>query len=115
LDDLVNWLPARLTAWLTVVAAGLTRGADGVRSAMILMRDAHKHPSPNSGRPEAALAGALGVQLGGVNVYDGVAQARPYLGDVVDCLSIYHIARAKRIMTTVYLLAVVTAVGYLFL
>ena len=116
LDDLVNWLPARLTAWLTVVAAGLTQGAaHGARSAAILLRDAHKHPSPNSGRPEAALAGALGVQLGGVNTYDGVAEVRPHLGDAVDRLSIFHIARAKRIITTVYLLAVIAAVGYLSL
>ncbi|MCY7556757.1 cobalamin biosynthesis protein, partial [Paenibacillus macerans] len=46
-----------------------------------MRRDAPKHPSPNSGRPEAAVAGALGVRLGGKNSYRGVVSFRAYMGD----------------------------------
>lgn len=88
LDDLVNWIPARVTAWLTVAAAGLIGWgtAYATRSATVLWRDGHKHASPNSGRPEAAMAGALGVRLGGLNLYDGVPCERPGLGDPIEDL-----------------------------
>jgi adenosylcobinamide-phosphate synthase len=114
LDDLVNWIPARMTAWLTVAAAGLVglKTAHAMRSATVLWRDGHKHPSPNSGRPEAAMAGALGVCLGGLNVYDGVTHEQPRLGDPVEALSSEHIERAKWMMTVAYLLGIVITVGY---
>jgi adenosylcobinamide-phosphate synthase len=115
LDDLINWIPARLTAWLTVIAAAFSlQGLQHVkRSTVALLRDGHKHPSPNSGRPEAAMAGALGIKLGGTNVYDGLPQERPGLGDEVEIISITHIDRAKRTLTIVYLLAIGGAMGYL--
>jgi adenosylcobinamide-phosphate synthase len=117
LDDLINWIPARLTAWLTVMAAAFSLHSMKrfKRSTVTLLRDGHKHPSPNSGRPEAAMAGALGIQLGGINVYDGLPQERPALGDEVEPLSIKHIDRAKWTMTIAYLLAVAGAGGYLWL
>jgi adenosylcobinamide-phosphate synthase len=73
LDDFANWVPARLTAWMIAAAAGLVlfSAKAMAKSSAILLRDGHKHPSPNSGRPEAAMAGALGVQLGGLNWYGG--------------------------------------------
>ncbi|MBA9004038.1 cobalamin biosynthesis protein [Thermomonospora cellulosilytica] len=80
LDDLANWAPARLTAVLTVACAPLAGG--GPRDAYATMRrDGAAHPSPNAGRCEAAFAGALGVRLGGVNVYGGRTEHRPELGD----------------------------------
>ncbi|HEU4686540.1 MAG TPA: adenosylcobinamide-phosphate synthase CbiB [Nitrospira sp.] len=114
LDDLVNWIPARVTAWLIVAAAALVGwgSAYAARSATVLWRDGHKHASPNSGRPEAAMAGALGVRLGGLNVYDGVLYEMPGLGDPLETLSIAHIEVAKRTMTMAYLLAIVITVGY---
>ncbi len=116
LDDVANWIPARVTAGLMVIAAGLVRGIGSVRrSWRIWVRDGHKHASPNSGRPEAAMAGALGVQLGGVNRYDGVAVERPYLGDRLEPLTSHHIVRARTIMTTAYLLAIAGAVAWLWL
>lgn len=116
LDDLMNWIPARLTAWLTVIAAGLNfRDIKRVRrSAAILMRDGSMHPSPNSGRPEAAMAGALGIRLGGLNMYEGLPYARPHLGDSVERFSIKHIDQAKRTMTIAYLLAITLAMGILW-
>ncbi len=85
LDDAANWIPARVTAALTIAVAPLATlpGAPGrPRSALrAVLRDGGRHPSPNAGRCEAAFAGALGVRLGGTNVYEGVTEARPGLGE----------------------------------
>jgi adenosylcobinamide-phosphate synthase len=80
LDDVLNWLPARVTATL----AALLAPAVGGRPAEALgawRRDAAGHPSPNAGPVEAAFAGALGLQLGGVNSYGGETEDRRTLGD----------------------------------
>jgi adenosylcobinamide-phosphate synthase len=80
LDDLANLAPARLTAALTVLAAHRSGGsAWGALRAWL--RDGGRHPSPNSGRCEAAMAGALGIRLGGRNAYAGRVEVRPTLGD----------------------------------
>ena len=115
-DDLVNWIPARITGWLIAAAAGVgLLSAKAVkRSAEILLRDGHKHPSPNSGRPEAAMAGALGVQLGGVNFYGGRRAERPVLGDAKESLLVGHIDRAAYIMSVAYLMAIAGAVRVLW-
>ncbi len=79
-DDVANWLPARLTAAVTVVVAPLVGGS--AREALrVWRRDGAAHPSPNSGRCEAAAAGALGVRLGGTNVYGSRVEQRPTMGD----------------------------------
>lgn len=80
LDDAVNLVPARVTAALITGCAPLVGGSP--RAAWrILRRDGGAHPSPNAGRPEAAAAGALGLRLGGENVYEGHLERRPVLGD----------------------------------
>jgi adenosylcobinamide-phosphate synthase len=79
LDDALNWIPARVTAALTIAAAPIVSGSPGSVLRTVL-RDGGHHPSPNAGRCEAAFAGALGVRLGGTNLYQGVAEARPELG-----------------------------------
>ncbi len=79
LDDVLNWAPARLTA-LGAVALAPVAGGQPARAWRTLRADGGRHPSPNAGRCEAAFAGALGVRLGGANVYSGVAEARPALG-----------------------------------
>jgi adenosylcobinamide-phosphate synthase len=78
-DDVVNFVPARLAAWAIIMAAALT-GNDAACAARVWWRDRRRHDSPNAGHPEAAMAGALGVTLGGVNYYDGVASVKPSLG-----------------------------------
>lgn len=115
LDDAANWIPARLTALLLAVAAGLTtrRAAPMGRAWRVLWRDGWKHPSPNSGRPEAAMAGALGVQLGGRNVYDGRPEDRPLLGDAGESLAQVHLQRALTLMWTASGLGVLLALGWL--
>jgi adenosylcobinamide-phosphate synthase len=99
LDDLANWIPARLSAGLIVVAAGLATGqwSRTKMSWQILCRDGGKHSSPNSGRPEAAMAGALGIQLGGVNFYDGLPHEGAKIGDGTTSLTPDDIDRAIRI------------------
>jgi adenosylcobinamide-phosphate synthase len=79
LDDLANWIPARLTVLSTAAATG---SVAGVRRVLVTVaRDAPAHPSPNAGPVEAAFAAALGVSLGGSNSYAGVIEDRGRLGD----------------------------------
>lgn len=78
-DDVANFLPARLTALAIVIAAGLY-GASAREALRTWMRDGHKHPSPNAAQSESAMAGALGVQLGGINYYQGCPSVKPVLG-----------------------------------
>ena len=80
LDDVAAFVPARLTALLAILL-GPAVGGSARRGLRVLRRDGGKHPSPNAGRSEAAFAGVLGVQLGGVNVYGGRAESRGLLGD----------------------------------
>ena len=68
------------------------------RTLRILARDGRKHASPNSGLAEAAMAGALGVQLGGVNYYDGESVERPTIGNALVPLSPRHIPQANALM-----------------
>ena len=79
LDDLANLVPARVTAALVVLAAPLV-GGDAGAAARVAVRDGRRHPSPNSGYSEAAFAGALGLRLGGRNVYAGRVEERPEMG-----------------------------------
>jgi adenosylcobinamide-phosphate synthase len=72
-DDLMNLIPARLAGGLVALAGG--------RGWRVMLRDARLHASPNAGWPEAAMAGALGVQLGGEAFYDGAPTSRPTFGD----------------------------------
>ncbi len=81
LDDLLNFVPSRLAAALVWFAAGLT-GMKVSKSIAVTLRDGGSQPSPNSGWPEAAFAGALGVRLGGLNFYNGSPSRKPYLGGV---------------------------------
>jgi len=97
LDDLANFLPARLSALLIPVAAFFL-GLDARRSLIVLKRDRKNHASPNSGHSEAAMAGALGVRLGGPAVYSGRAVAKPFLGDALRPLEPQDILRSNRLM-----------------
>lgn len=81
-DDLCNFIPARITGLLMVLVAPLT-GLSAGGAWRIMIRDSRNHASPNSGVPEAAAAGALGVQLGGVNRYFGREVAKPTIGDAL--------------------------------
>ncbi|MBA3966519.1 MAG: cobalamin biosynthesis protein CobD [Nitrospirales bacterium] len=110
-DDLVNWVPARLTAVAMSIAAAIRLGT-GVSTWQICWRDARHHPSPNSGWPEAAMAGALGVQLGGGNVYGGVREARARLGDPITTCSMALIPVALQVMGMAYGLLFMGIMGW---
>ena len=112
LDDLVNLVPARLTA-LALVTAAWIYGAcglayDGAAAWDIAWRDGHKHASPNAGYPEAALAGALGVQFGGPGRYFGSVVEKPVLGDARQSLSPEHIPQSLVLLDTASVLALAT-------
>lgn len=106
-DDAANFMPARITGGL-IVSASFILGYNWMKSAYILSRDRKKHPSPNSGVPEAAMAGALGVQMGGPSYYGGVLSAKPLIGDMAAAYSPGAVASSIRIMR---LAAVLMAVG----
>jgi adenosylcobinamide-phosphate synthase len=109
LDDVANWLPARATAALTVACAPLAGGSP--RAALrAWWRDGAAHPSPNSGHCEAAAAGALGLRLGGRNVYGSRVEVRPTLGDGRPPAA-SDIRRAVRLSRAVWVTAAVLATG----
>ncbi|MFC4692836.1 cobalamin biosynthesis protein [Geodermatophilus arenarius] len=106
-DDVANWLPARLTAALTVACAPLAGGSAG-GALRVWRRDGAAHPSPNAGRCEAAAAGALGLRLGGRNVYGSRVEDRPVLGDGAAPAS-SDVARAVRLSRAVWVAAAAAA------
>ena len=97
LDDVLNYIPARLSGVLIPVAACLL--GKGFRpSFQTILRDRRNHKSPNCAYPEAAVAGALGVRLGGTNIYFGAPVAKPTIGDSMKELEPRDILDAIKIM-----------------
>jgi len=80
LDDVVNFFPARITGFLISISSFILR-KNFSDSFKTMFRDGKKHPSPNSGISEAAMAGALGIKLGGPSTYQGKLSVKPYLGE----------------------------------
>lgn len=97
LDDVLNFLPARLST-VFLVAAALVLGLDCRQAARIFRRDRLRHASPNAGHPEAAVAGALGVRLGGPSRYFGGMVDKPYIGDDGRPLVPEDIVKTNRLM-----------------
>jgi adenosylcobinamide-phosphate synthase len=79
-DDAANYLPARISAALIGLSSAMIPGGNPQTAFRTWMRDGDNHASPNAGQPEAAMAGALQVRLGGANSYDGEVHQSPYLG-----------------------------------
>lgn len=104
LDDLLNLVPARLTGLLMVVAA-FPLALNPWASLKVMLRDARKTSSPNAGYPEAAAAGALGIQLGGPAVYFGSAVDKPTLGDADRVTNIDRYRAMVRLMYMASILA----------
>ena len=96
LDDIVNFIPSRISAVIMPLASWLS-GKSGLDSFRIALRDGTKNPSPNSGIPEAAMAGALGVRLGGLNFYNSAATEKPLIGDGDNALTAGHIKESLKI------------------
>jgi adenosylcobinamide-phosphate synthase len=107
LDDVLNLLPSRLTGLLTIAAAPIAAGSRA-EALRVWRRDRNDHPSPNAGQCESAMAGALGVRLGGRNVYFGRSEVRPFLGDGPKPTA-GHLRRAARLSGAVGICAVTLA------
>ena len=81
LDDIANFIPARISGFLISISS-LISGRMGFKEPFkTMLRDGQKHPSPNSGLSEAAMAGALGIRLGGTSSYNGKVSTKPYIGE----------------------------------
>lgn len=103
LDDIANFIPARITAVLLVVSSWMM-SLDYKKSYRTIKHDARLHPSPNSGFPESAVAGALGIRLGGENVYHGVLSFRAYMGEYSRPMAKEDIQSTVRLMILASLL-----------
>lgn len=107
-DDVANFLPARLT-WLLLALAAFLTGKDGPAALRIGWRDGRKHPSPNAAWAEAAMAGALAVQLGGPSTYQGQLSDKPRLGEPGTPLSEQTVRLSLRILVVSSYLALALA------
>jgi adenosylcobinamide-phosphate synthase len=116
MDDIAAFVPSRLTAILVPIAALILRQR-ALNSLRAFLRDRNKHPSPNAGQSEAAMAGALGLRLGGLSYYQGNASNKPELGDPLVDPEAHHILAASVTMmvTCCLALAVFLALRLLFL
>src|SRR3954470_7361171 len=114
MDDVVNWIPSRLTG-LSMLWANRPEKVKVKATWRVLFRDAKKHPSPNSGWCEAAVAALLGVQLGGVNTYKGIVSNRALMGDSLDPLERNDIVKMNTILsqTTFFFLLILWLGGVL--
>ncbi|MBU3180594.1 adenosylcobinamide-phosphate synthase CbiB [Clostridium psychrophilum] len=96
-DDIFNFVPARVTGFLICFASPIVHGNIG-DSIKVMIRDRKNHKSPNCAYPEAAVAGAMKVQLGGTNVYFGEKMYKPTLGNKIKDLSKEHIIDSIKLM-----------------
>ena len=109
-DDVMNFIPARLSALLMILAAPLVK-LDGASAWKIFKRDRLNHASPNSAQTEAVMAGALQVQLAGDAWYFGKKHEKPTIGDAVRTVEIEDIARANKLLYAASLLGMLLFCG----
>lgn len=116
IDDVLNFIPARLTGALMCFVSPIVRG-NIINSFKIMIRDRKNHKSPNCAYPEGACAGALRVQLGGTNVYFGEVMKKPTIGDKIVELDNIHIDDSIKLMygTEVLFLIVYTILLFLII
>ena len=108
LDDVFNYIPARLTAYLIVISSFILR-LNCKNSFKIYKRDRYNHSSPNSAHPEAAVAGALGIRIGGANYYFGKLVEKPSIGDAKKKIEISDVYKTNNILGMVSFLGMVVA------
>ena len=110
MDDVFNFIPARLSALLMLAAGGIL-GLDVKNGWKIFKRDRFCHASPNSAQTESACAGLLGLRLAGDAWYHGVLHKKPYIGDPVREIEHGDIPRACRLLYATAALALVLCAG----
>jgi adenosylcobinamide-phosphate synthase len=107
LDDALNFIPARLTAFFMVITS-LAARLNAARALHAVWRDHAKHLSPNAGYPEAALAGAFGIRLGGPSIYFGKEIDKPHLGDDLTPVSIAMLKEGRGLCLITAILSLAT-------
>jgi len=103
-DDVLNFIPARLTSWLILFSAPF-EGRSFKKALKIYLRYRNCHESPNAGHPESAAAGVLGISLGGNAVYFGQSVCKPSLGEMDQEPEPEDIAKTVRIMERAYIMS----------
>ena len=99
LDDLVNYIPSRISAWLMICAAFIGgKSYSGRQAYKIYKRDNRKHASPNSAQTESVCAGALGIRLAGDACYFGKTVKKPFIGDACRSVEYEDIKRVNKLM-----------------
>ena len=114
MDDVLNWAPARITGFIITIASLILR-FNWRDSWRIMRRDGRNHSSPNSGIPEAAAAGALGIQVGGKISYFGKITCKPTIGDRLKEIDKKDVKKAWAIMFTSSLLMAVVCIVILWI
>jgi len=102
LDDALNWVPARISGLLIILAAVLVRKTDPIEAFKVMRRDAGKHRSPNAGWPESAMAGALGLALAGPRRYGSLMVNEPWIGHGSAQATVQHVVRALKLLCAAY-------------
>lgn len=117
LDDIVNYIPARISAFLMILAAALMgKEYDAGHAFRIYKRDNRKHASPNSAQTESVCAGALGIRLAGDASYFGKTVKKPYIGDALRSVECEDIKRTDRLMyMTAFLGEIICLAGMLII
>ncbi len=111
-DDFLNYIPARLTA-VIIVLAGILQGR-GKEGWKVLMQDHNKHASPNSAWPEAAAAGVLGLRFGGADYFDGAAVERPVINAAGDLPLRKDIQRGLLLFQRVSILSAIVLIVFAY-
>lgn len=114
LDDILNWIPARLSIPVIAIAARLMFHS-GKQALQTARREGGHHNSPNAGRPEAAFAGALGVKINGPNLYHGKFVEKPWIGTGFDPPAAADIERAAQLMLISTLIGIFAVTALYFL
>jgi len=114
LDDIANWIPARLS-YLFLVAAAYSLKLNGSEAARIGYRDRHNHKSPNCAWSEGAVAGAVGIRLGGPNIYFGKLVDKPWIGESTRDIARDDIVLTNRMMYRASTLAVIIFSSVVFI
>lgn len=112
IDDIFNFIPARLTGVLMCLTAWIVNG-NIITSFKIMIRDRKNHKSPNCAYPEGATAGALSIELGGTNTYFGEVVEKPTIGDATESLSHHHIKKSIILMYSSEILLIILSLASL--
>ncbi|PIE60953.1 MAG: cobalamin biosynthesis protein CobD [Desulfobacterales bacterium] len=109
IDDAANFIPARISVIVICVAASILSSGRGKRAFMTAMTQGRRHKSPNAGYPEAAFSGALGVRMGGPNMYHGKLVEKPFIGTMFKDPAPDKIVRSCELMMMCALVAILAA------